>query len=280
MSQDSFFEYRDQTGIIRKVGQKPMEEKHRKVMAARTNIADYRANIPGEPAVFTMKQIWDKVAAAGGKIDFTPGKELRKDQGTLGACNAAAAAASFETFMWMSGRPVPRLSWQYLYDAINGHQDGGSVPTEAMMWLENHGVPAESFYSSCTFRDPRVPAGTPMYREDVAMTVNTAEQIATAILMRHPTQFGIIVNRRFEVYTPGGISYNGGGPDASGYANHSVHGTGLEIIENKLTVISPNTWGYGWGFFRDGTFRVLLESLNYVSQDSCGVVHLSSNGAQ
>lgn len=280
MSYDTPFEFRDMTGQVRKVGLKAPTEDHRRCRAAQTNIAQWRVGIPGEPVVYNRKEIRQKLIECGGEFGFSSPFSIREDQGSENACTAASAVAALRAKLLLDGKDAPDFSWHYLYDLINDHRDEGAPIPAAIEALKRYGVPLMSDYPQTRLRTP--PVLQKVWRESLTVTVSTAEQVATAILTDIPTQFGMWVGPDLERFSPGGIGYGGRVLRGWGnWPNHSVHGTKLKLIEDKICVEVPQTWG-AWGPRRDGIFYLTLDQIDATSQADNGYAHaaVSEPGGQ
>ncbi len=79
----------------------------------------------------------------------TPARQLFppswiKHQGSRGSCNGYAGAKSLERARFKRGLPHVELSGEFLYAAINGGRDVGSMLDDGMQWIESQGVCEES----------------------------------------------------------------------------------------------------------------------------------------
>lgn len=252
---------RDHLGEVRRLGYIAPDSSKEMLRASRANIQSLRSLIP---------------VAQWQPVDYVTGfpSSLINNQGQLGACTAfSACGASARQRYMRTGQIVP-LSGFWVYDQINGGSDNGSNIIDSMGVLESHGAPLASAYTKCQFR-VGLPAGNDWYKEDVAITVGSSDECATALQLGMLVQAPILVTKSFESFTGDGVAWGGSAPRSSS-SNHSIYLAGMKQVGGQWYFILVNSWGANWGPFGNGSCLIPLAAIDNPAQADDGYAHAST----
>lgn len=238
----------DENGVGRVLGYKPPDKEKQKLRASRTNIQTYRTNA-GLPALVPQAE-WEE-------LDYVTDYplELILDQGQLGACTAFSDIGAGARQRYIRTGEILIPSSYFVYDQINGGADNGSNIIDSMFTIEQTGAPPLASYPKCIFKAGRLPTNVPYYKEDIAITLTSAVECVTALLMGMFPQVPIYVTDSpypFEKFTTDGVAWNGVAPKNRA-SNHSVYLAGIKKIASGWVFIMVNSWRSTWGPFRNGT---------------------------
>ena len=257
---------RDHLGEVRRLGYvAPTDLGPR---ASRTNIQTLRSNAGLSPLIPQAQ--WTQV-------DFVTGYplDLIEDQTNLGACTAFSATGAGARQRFMRTGKIVKTSGFYLYDQINGGRDRGSNIIDSMTIVESKGTPPADSYTSCKFREGLDPPGVEWYKEDLAVTVASSQECATALQSGMLCQAPILVTNSFENFTGDGVAWGGKAPSSSS-SNHSIYLAGLKNINGTWYFILVNSWRPSWGPFRNGTCLIPMAAIDNAAMADDGYAHAST----
>lgn len=255
-------------GQEHKLGYVPPDPSKQKLRSARTNIK----SLVTSPAAINGLIPQDKWT----EVDYITGypTSLINNQGREGACVGASGCGALQRQLFMRYNIEVALSWQYLYDQINGGSDNGANIIDSMQVLEGSGVPLMSVYPKSLFRANQPVTGD-IYKEDLAITVTDSLEAATALMLGMLVQVPIYVNNSFENWTADGVAWNGIAPKGTA-SNHSIYLAGLKKINNTWFFRMVNSWGVQWGPFQNGTCLLPFAGIDNPSMQDDGYCHAST----
>ncbi len=169
------------------------------------------------------------------------------DQDGQGACNAFASIQALHVLRAAVGLPFVKLSPGNLYGRINGGYDRGSLLSDAIAELEQHGVCTAALVPELDWRPSRWPAAwkddAKRFRILEAWDCPTFDHLASAIQLGFPVNLGVLVGNNFKPGTDGWIpDYRGGG------GGHAMCGVGLmRHASGDWGIKVANSWGREWG---------------------------------
>lgn len=228
----------DHNGISRRLGYVPPDPEKKKLRATAMNIQTLRANAGLSPLIPQSEWV---------EKDFVTGYPLQLilDQGAEGACvgGSCAGACARQHYMRTGQIVIPSL-W-FIYDQINGGRDNGANLRDAQTVMLQTGAPTVDLYPKSLWVPNRVPAGAILYKEDIAVTVGSAAECATAIQMNMLPQIPVEVTSSFGIFNADGEAWNGSPPRGNG-SNHSVYVGGMKLVRGVWKWILVNDWNL-WG---------------------------------
>ena len=234
----------DHEGIKRRLGYKAPDPAALLLRASARNIQTLRV-AAGLPALIPQSS-W-------APVDYVTGypTELIVNQGSLGACVAFSDIGAGARMRYVRRGEILIPSAFFVYDQINGGTDNGANIRDSLTVMLDTGAPPLSSYTHCIFQAGKNPTGVPYYKEDVAVTLTTSAECATAILMGMFPQIPILVTNSFGTFNANGVAWNGTAP-RGGQSNHSVYLAGLRQIAGVWYFIMVNSWGVSWGPWNNG----------------------------
>lgn len=263
-------DYVDHLGETRKLGYVAPFGDGLKPRGARTNIQKIRTDA-GLPALIPQDQ-WTEV-------DYVTGYPLTliTDQGQMGSCTAWSDVGGGARQRYIRTGEVLIPSGYFVYDSICGGRDAGSNIIDSMTLMESIGAPPIAAYPKCVLprNPPSPPAGAPMYKEDVAITLSDAQECATALLMGMFPQVPIQVTNSFENWTADGVAWGGVAP-RSRSSNHSIYLGGLKKIGTTWYFRLINSWRASWGPYKNGTCLIPLAAVDNPATEDDGYAHSST----
>lgn len=246
-------EIRDHLGNERRLGWKAPDASYaRKMRASRTSIQTLREE-NGLPPLIPRGE-WKPV-------EFVTGfsTDLINDQRSSSGCTGWSAAGGMMRQRAIRGQEFVRLSGAAIYAQINGGRDDGSNIIDALKAIESKGTCLESEMNFPKIYANQIPAGSLRYREDVAITLATSEECATAIQMGILPQVPVMAWSGWERWSGDGVAAT---YSRKGYGNHSVYLAGLEFVSGRWYFRMVNSWTKSWGPFRDGTCRLDMAAID------------------
>ena len=267
-------EFRDHLGVVRLMGYSaPSEDKEPRL--GRTNIQTIRSNAGLKPLIEPGDPEWRE-------FDLTLGtpSSLREDQGQTTACSCATASGGLSLQFFIRTGNVVKLSWQWLFDQLNGGRMRGTNINEVNDIVHTQGLPLASAYPSVRLprNPPAFPGGSPVFKEDVRITCSSALEAVNIALMGGFAQGPIEVTGNFENFTGDGVAWGGKAPRTS-QTNHSVIiSAGVKFLggDPKNWVSKGiNSWGL-WGPNRDGTFWIPPNAIDNGAMADDGEGHMST----
>lgn len=257
----------DHLGNVRKLAYVAPDLSKVKMRGTTTNIQTIRSNNGMSPLIASSDYQ---------PVDYVTGypSGLINDQGQEGACTAASDCGAYQRQFYIRNCQIISLSWQFVYDQINGGQDNGSNIIDSMGVMEGMGTPLMSLYPKSLWVPNKVPPGAAMYKEDVPVTISTSQEAATALLMGMFVQAPILVTNNFEQFTSDGIAWNGKAP-RSNQSNHSIYLAGIKQINGVWCFILVNSWGATWGPWKNGACYIPFSAIDNPSQANDGYCHAS-----
>jgi len=186
--------------------------------------------------------------------------EFVLNQFNSSGCVGYSEAAAEMKIRVLRGLPFERLSGSFTYAHINGGQDGGAMILDAMESAAKYGHALESEFNYPKLFMSQIPSTvkeTALTRQSpLAYPVDTVTEVATALQMGFIVQCGVAVDGNFERFDSNGVSAARGQ-----YANHSVHLCGMKKFGSRWCYRMPNTWGFNWGPFGNGSCYLSADGL-------------------
>ena len=234
-------EYTDHNGDQRRLGLLPPTDEqleHRRLCGS---FSDYCAS---KGFVSVAEVDWYDVSCP--QFD----SKFNLNQKSFSACVGFSDAGAEMKLRYSIGLAFERLSGAFSYAHINGGRDAGASITESMRQSAKNGYCLESEFDLPHIYLNQIPESakkSALTRQSrKGFTINSVEEVFTAILLGLFPQFGINVGANFEQFRDGVAGWN------NGYANHSVHGCGMKKINGDWRIEIDNTWGTKWGPFGNG----------------------------
>jgi hypothetical protein len=218
-------------------------------------------------------------------MDFVTGfpEELIEDQDGEGACTAASDTGASARQRFIRTGQVVKLSWQFVYDQINGGQDNGSNIRDSMEVIENAGAPPAASYPKSLWVPGRVPSGVPMYKEGRRITVDSSSSCVIALMMGVFPQVPILATSDFVAgrnFSKNGMAWNGRAPSGRS-SNHSIYLGGWDIVDGIKAFRLVNSWAVkGWSPLGDGTCWIPFEAVDNPAMQADGYAHAATVGGK
>ena len=255
----------DHEGNTRKLGYLPPHDDSLRMRAAATNIQTIRQSA-GLPPLIPQAD-WVPVDRVTGYPT-----DLIVNQGALGACVTFSDIGAGARMRYIRTGEILVPSAFFVYDQINGGADNGAVITDSLQIMLNIGAPPLASYPKCIFKAGQNPTGVPYYKEDVAITLTSSAECATAILMGMFPQMPILVTSSFGNFNANGVAWNGVAP-RGGSSNHSIYLAGLKQIAGVWYFILVNSWGVSWGPWGNGACLIPLAAIDNPATADDGWAH-------
>jgi hypothetical protein len=183
------------------------------------------------------------------------------DQDGVGACNAFASITAVEAARNQAGLPYVALSPGFLYGAINGGSDQGSMLEDGLEWMTTRGTVKVSTIGYLDWRRGRSLMGNAAalaeaksYRVIEAYECNDFDGMASALQQGFFIIEGLMWFNNFVPDRDGWLPARGAG-QAGG---HALAGYGLVQRNGLWGIRTRNSWGSSWGIGGD---CVIPESL-------------------
>jgi hypothetical protein len=181
-------------------------------------------------------------------FDEWPEQIKIKDQDGKGACNGHAAATSVEVSRYVKGMDhVPISAW-YIYAILCNGVDQGSMILDALELCQKDGAAPESLVDYGIINPRKLTAeahaAAPRYKAEIGASLQSYEEIGTAVMRRQSINLSITVGSGFNNLDSDGVPPLGRGP-----GNHAVFcGLGLKRRSNGEVLIKmANSWTTQWG---------------------------------
>lgn len=188
-----------------------------------------------------------------------------KDQNGIGACMGHATATAFE-FAYAQAYGVfrPFSAW-FCYSRINGGRDQGATVGDAFQSIQSDGIAPEEMVPYGTWQPREIPPAAVQaaagFRGADVYQLQGEDDVATAVLLRHPIAFGTMVAGNFGELDSEGVPVRAGG-NAGGHAM-CLWGGMKEVksgrFAGKWAYRDLNSWTRSWG--DDGTCWMTYEHL-------------------
>jgi len=222
-------------------------------------------------------------------VDFPPSIDWRdkkvvspiKDQGACGSCWAFASTEQVESYVALSGAPLPILSPQHLVSCDSNPQHcggtggcGGSIPELAFDFVQAHGLALEKDYpyagrdSPCNQTAAAHPAAT--LTGHVRLVQNDYQSVMQALSTVGPLAVNVWAIP-FQSYRSG--VFNGCSYKASMDVDHVMQLVGYGTDSGKDYWIVRNSWGPAWG--ENGYIRLARDPQ---SLQACGLDMTPADG--
>jgi hypothetical protein len=172
------------------------------------------------------------------------------DQDGVGACNAFATITVVEASRRMSGLPYIKLSPGFLYGAINGGSDQGSLLEDGLQWMTDKGTVRVSTVGYLDWRKGRsLMNNAAALSEAAAFRVVEAYECPSFDHIASALQQGFFIVEGlmwFDNFTPdrdGWLPARGAG----GMGGHALCGYGLAQRNGAWGIRTRNSWSASWG---------------------------------
>lgn len=205
-----------------------------------------------------------------------------KDQGACGSCWAFASTANIESYVALSGAPLPVLAPQQLVSCSKNPQQcggtggcGGSIAELAYDYVQANGMVLEKNYpytardSPCNQSAIATPAAT--LTGHVRLVQNDYNSVMQALSTIGPLAVNVWAIP-FQSYRSG--IFNGCSYKASMDIDHVVQLVGYGTDSGKDYWIIRNSWGPGWG--ENGFMRMAREGPQTLA--TCGLDMTPADG--
>lgn len=254
----------DNAGNVWKLGWKAPSTDQLKLRATKVRLQDYR-EAAGLPPLIPRSE-WRP-------CDYITGHplELIEDQTDIGSCSAFTATGAGNRQRFMRGQPHVKLSGFWLYDQCNGGRDNGSNIGEVNEVVRRMGIPPLDSYPKCLWKSDRNPTGVLYYREDVEVTMDTFDELATFLL-------GHVGLPQFPVDAGNMQRFDGDGIGVGNgrQPNHSVYGAALEYVSGIWVLRGISSWRTSFGPFKNGSWRLTERQVNDCADAEDGNGHIST----
>jgi len=192
------------------------------------------------------------------------------NQESHGSCVGHGADTTLMVARAVAGMKFQKLSPTWIYANINGGRDAGSIPSDAVKFLLDHGT---CLFEQCGTNDVflnRIPnraecAETAQrFRLSLAYQIRSWEERVTAALTGFMFLDTVRVGGSFN-----NLSAEGVPPVSQGTGNHAVcGGEGLKKLKNgKWAIKYRNSWSESWGI--DGFFYLTEDHFAHQPQAEC-----------
>lgn len=165
-----------------------------------------------------------------------------RNQGNRGSCNGYAGARALSRARVLRGLDPVHLSGEYLYAAINGGQDKGSMLDDAFKWIQEKGVAPESMVPYQEYRWNRVSeeakAAAADFKGLELYAVDTRDELYSAVALGFVCVIAVHVGRSFTA-----VDNLGRVPRSHGVGNHAVMVTDIYEIGGNLWLEMDFDWG-------------------------------------
>ena len=205
------------------------------------------------------------------RSDFYKGEQWIPDQDGIGECVGCGWAGAARRVRLFEGGNDTKLSPAYIYAHINGGEDRGAVISEGIDVLLKKGTCAYSTLGIEPFYTHQLPPGSKeealRFRAADVYRCDSVEELESAIQANFMVVFGAMVGDNFGRWDKYGVAGHDRGP-----GNHCMMIQGMKKLPTGRYVYHvPNSWGYGWGPFKNGTIYLDQEHLfsNGVMPDIC-----------
>jgi hypothetical protein len=172
------------------------------------------------------------------------------DQDGIGACNAFASITATEAGRKQAGLPYVPLSPAFLYGAINGGRDQGSMLEDGLAWMTEKGtvkVDTVGYLAWQTGRrnmsNPTFLAEAKGYRVIEAYECPTFAHVASALQQGFFIVEGLLWYNNFTPDREGWLPSRGTGRPGG----HALCGYGLVQRNGVWGIRTRNSWGASWG---------------------------------
>ena len=261
-------EYRDHEGNVRMLARNLPTEDTLKKRAAKMTFTQYLEKTGGG---LIPRSQWKSFGRRK-----SMGTEFVLNQGQFGACVGFSAACALMRLRVLRGQTFQRLSGAYVYAHVNGGHDNGAIITDAMDVLAQHGTCLESEMNIPKIYLKQIPAGADKtaerFIEEGDITIETFDEMGTAIMMDGIVQGPIMVGDNFEHFTGDGVA----GFDR-GEGNHSVHFYDVEQIPSgEWVLLMGNTWDIPWGPFKQGCVLISEKAIAGCASGKDAFVHFAA----
>lgn len=181
-------------------------------------------------------------------VSLRPFSPPIKDQDGIGACNAFATVTATEVARAMAGLDPVQLSTGYLYGAINGQRDQGSLLEDAIEWMMKNGTCLASTVGMLDWQKSKWPSTAAteakQYRVLEYYWTPTFDHFASALQQGFAGNIGIMWG------SSDNPNSNGYLPDSAGgrAGGHAIAVDGLVNDGGKWGLELPNSWSTRWGW--------------------------------
>lgn len=191
-----------------------------------------------------------------------------------GACVGASCAMAVEKERFTRGQPFVALSWQYIYDQLNGGRDRGACITSAMQVMLNSGAPpVPDYFPVPQFNTKKQPDSRSRFKLDMALTLTHWNELCTAIQMGFMVQYPVQVGQNYNNFDADGCC----GVDR-GQGNHSVHADGMIQLPSGVWVLTHmGSWDLTWGPFKNGRAFHRQAHIENCAMEDDAFTHISVN---
>ncbi len=173
--------------------------------------------------------------------DRFPQSVWGRNQGQRGSCNGYAGARALSRARALRGLDVVHLSGEFLYAAINGGRDQGSMLDDAFDWIQKHGVCREELVPYEEYRWNRVSEEAKRDAENFKglelYAVDTRQELYSAVALGFMCVIAVHVGRNFT-----NVDSKGRVPRSNGVGNHAVMVTDIYEIDGEFWLEIDLDW--------------------------------------
>ena len=170
-----------------------------------------------------------------------------KNQDSIRACNSFDTVSVFEACRALAGLPYVQLSCGYLYGAINGQEDQGSMLEDALDWMLKNGTCPTDVVGDLDWKQGSWPADVAEkakpYRFLEAYWCPTFGHCGSALMRGFLVSVGILWYPNYKVDGDGWLPNRGSGRPGG----HALMRDGLAYRNGKWGLPGPNSWSPDWG---------------------------------
>jgi len=213
-------------------------------------------NLLGAPAFSSQFPTWEDADIRKAVKDpnrkpsrvMFPSKKWIHNQGSFGSCNGWATAGTGARARYRRGiMDEMQFSGSFIYAAINGGRDSGSLLSEGMKQATKGMCPIEfnavnQIFSHQISQTARQAALKHKALLETAFHIETLQELKTGLAMGFQANIAVQAGRNFSRINDKGIA---GGDGGNG--NHSVLTDDLILDGSRFLFDMSNSWGLNYG---------------------------------
>lgn len=256
----------DQNGNVRVLARTSLNAGSRRLRASTTSFTSWLRSLGMD---LIPRNLWRPIDRRQ-----SLGVQFINDQERCSGCVGWSGVQAFMRQRALRGLRFVKLSGAFLYAHINGNRDAGAVITDVIPIITQIGVcTQESFDLPHLYRKQIPPAAITeagQFKMAQALTLDSFDEIGTALQMNLIPQFPVRVDRNFENFDADGVAGFARGP-----GNHAVHADGMKKNRRGAWLLDiPNSWTPGWGPNRNGRCFISENHINATALDDDAVVYI------